>query len=759
VPVPPAETNPAIPRSLSAVIMHLLEKEPDNRYQTADGVVYDLERLRGPEAALSRVGEHDFPMRLLLPSRLVGRDDEMAALRAAFNDGTFGRCRGVLVTGGPGVGKTALVDELRPVVTWRDGWFVSGKFDAYRRDLEFDAAHQALRALGRLLLAEPEDQLAAVRGRVLAAVGPNAGLLTAVVPEFAALLAVPPDVGDPLTAEVRAQRAGAQLLRAVASRQRPLVLFLDDLQWAGRVPLGFVDLLLSEEPVEGLLLVGAYREGDVDAAHPLAAPLSKWRDRAGMWYLRLDNLTASSVAAMVAEMLRAGPATAAGLIEAIEPHTSGNPYETVELLNALARDGVLTAAPGGWRWDVTAVRAHLGRTEVGGLLAARVDAMPEQTRQLLEAMACLGGRAELSLLQAATAQSSDVVDQALAPSLAEGLLVAEPWGHPTVRFRHDRIREAILGGLDPRRRRTLQLAMARRLAAVPELFAVAAEQYLPVADAVDDAAERRQAAGLLRRAAEQAGLIGDFALVNVLLTTALPLIDPEETVTLAIVRADRHAALYGLGRLEEADEEYRAIERLRSTAVERSGATAVQVRSLTHRKRIAEAIELGVESLLELGITVPARDLLHAEIEQRFDYLRRWLDDTDGADDLALPEITDPALLAVAQLIGAMMPAAYFTDFSMNAWLSLEAMRIWIDHGPSRVLLGSASYTASPAIELCGDYAAGYRTAQRLLAVGRVRAYEPGLSEASFVSAVISGQPAGAALCACHPGGRRSHIR
>jgi predicted ATPase len=113
-------------------------------------------------------------------------------------------------------------------------------------------------------------------------------------------------------------------------------LFLDDLQWAGRVPLGFVDLLLSEGAVEGLLLVGAYREGDVDAAHPLAALLSRWRDRAGMRYLRLDNLPASSVAAMVAEMLRTGPASAAGLIEAIEPHTSGNPYETIELLNALA---------------------------------------------------------------------------------------------------------------------------------------------------------------------------------------------------------------------------------------------------------------------------------------------------------------------------------------------------------------------------------------------------------------------------------------
>ena len=155
-----------------------------------------------------RIGEHDVPLRLLPPSRLVGRDAEVAALEAAFEEALAGRCRGVLVGGAPGVGKTALVDELRPVVTGRDGWFVAGKFDQYRRDLEFDAVYQAFRALGRLLLAEPEDELAEVRERILAAVGANAGLLTAVVPEFAALLGVPPDPGDPLTAQVRAQRVG-----------------------------------------------------------------------------------------------------------------------------------------------------------------------------------------------------------------------------------------------------------------------------------------------------------------------------------------------------------------------------------------------------------------------------------------------------------------------------------------------------------------------------------------------------------------------
>src|SRR5215469_7860706 len=141
VPVPPAEVNPAIPGALSAIIMHLLEKEPDNRYQSADGVVYDLERLRDAGAGALRVGEHDVPLRLLPPSRLVGREDEVAALEAAFDDATSGRCRGVLVSGAPGVGKTALADELRPVVTGGDGWFVAGKFDQYRRDLEFDAVN------------------------------------------------------------------------------------------------------------------------------------------------------------------------------------------------------------------------------------------------------------------------------------------------------------------------------------------------------------------------------------------------------------------------------------------------------------------------------------------------------------------------------------------------------------------------------------------------------------------------------------------
>ncbi|MFD1531024.1 ATP-binding protein [Pseudonocardia aurantiaca] len=740
VPVPLAEVNPAVPGPLSAIVMHLLEKEPDNRYQTADGAVYDLERLRDagarPGAAALRVGEHDVPLRLLPPSRLVGRDDEVAALEAAFADVTSGRCRGVLVSGAPGVGKTALVDELRPVVTGSDGWLVAGKFDPYRRDLEFDAVNQAFRALGRLLLAEPENELAQVRERILRAVGPNAGLLTATVPEFAALLAAPPDPGDPLTAQVRAQQVAVAVLRAVAPRKRPVVVFVDDLQWAGRTQLGFVDLVLSEEPIDGLLLVGAYREDDVDAAHALAAPLSRWREQATVQHLRLVNLPVPSLVTMVAEMLRVDRAAAAGLAEVIEPHTRGNPYDTVELLNALRRDSVLMATAARWRWDDAAVRAHLGRSEVAGLLAARVDAMSAQSFQMVEAMACLGGRVEVKVLQAATAAPASVVERTLSPALEDGVLVAAPGVHEAVRFRHDRIREVILGGLDPRRRRTLQLAMARRLAAVPGLFAVAAEQYLPVVAAVHDATERRVVVGLLRRAADQAALIGDYALVSALLAGALRLIDPGETATLIEVHTGRHAALYSMGRLEEAGEEYRTIERLCTTALARADATVVQVRSLTHRTRFAEAIGLGIESLRELGIAVPAADRLPTELDRQFDHLYRWLDDTDAADDLARPEITEPALLAATRLLDAVLPAAFFVaDHAVQAWLSLEALRIWLEHGPGPTLVGPAGAVAFAAVAVRGDYAAGYRALRRIVELGEARGYEPATSLARHLFA------------------------
>ncbi|HET9519097.1 MAG TPA: AAA family ATPase, partial [Actinoplanes sp.] len=739
VPVPPVQLEPAVPAPLSAIVMHLLEKEPDHRYQTADGVVFDLQQVS--VAAEFRLGTRDVPSQLVPPARLVGRDDELTELENAFDEALAGDCRGVLVGGAPGVGKTALIDQLRPVLAGRDGWFIAGKFDQYRRDMDADGVYQAMRALGRLLLAEPEAELTDVRERILRALGPNAGLLTAGGTEFAALLRVPPDPGDPLTAQARVQSAAVQVLRAVASRKRPVLMFVDDLQWAGRTPIGFIDLLLRGEPVDGLLLVGAYRDGDVDEAHPMAPMLNRWRGQPGVRQVRLGELPASGVAAIVAEMLHLGPgAAAAGLADVIAEQTRGNPFETVELLNALRQDGALTLRDGRWRWDDAAVRAYLDAADPARLSAGRVAALPARTRYLVRAMACLGGRAEPDLLVTATATALSEVEQRLEPALAAGLLVAEPGVQAAVRFRHDRIREGTLTGLGTERQRRLHLAMARRLARVPGLFAVAAQQYLPVVDVVTGAVERRRVVRLLRRAAEQAALIGDHILVSALLGAAVRLVDPGDTETLIAVRTMRHAALYSAGRLDDADDEFRAIDALGPTPAQRADAAAVQVYSLTHRHRSAAAVVLGVKSLRELGIAVPSADRLGDDLDRRFGHLYRWLAATDDADELARPELADQSLLTASRLLSAILPACYVADPVALVWLGLEALRIWLDHGPAPILVGPVSHTAFAAIELRGDYDAGYRVARRILALGEARGYALGTAQARFLYSLLAWQ-------------------
>jgi signal transduction histidine kinase len=523
------------------------------------------------------------------------------------------------------------------------------------------------------------------------------------------------------------------VLRGVASRKRPVVLFVDDLQWAGPVAVGFIDLVFREQ-VEGLLLVAAYRD-EVDPTHPIAASLSRWRQQSSMTHRDLVNLSGQNVAALVAEILRVDPVSAGVLTELIEPHTRGNPYETLELLNTLRHEGVLTPTSKGWSWDEPAVRSLLARSEVAKLAMARLAALPSASRDVLEAMACLGGRAELSVLAAATAESAEVVEQRLAPALEEGVLVAETWTHDAVRFRHDRIREAILDEVDTQRRHSLHLAMARRLAVRPELFAVAAEQYLPVIDTVTDAGERSAVVALLRRAAGQAALVGDYSQVHTLLSSALRVADPGDAAGLIQLHTGRLTALFCLGRLEEADEDYRIIDRLSTAALQRVDATCVQVRSLTHRKLYSNAIELAVTALRELGTTVPPPEQLPVLLERYFDYLYRWLDHTDDAADLGRPEITEPTMLAVTCLFNAVFPTATFAgDTFMQAWLSLEALQIWLDHGTARGLVGPASYSAATAIALRDDYGAAYRAARRIVAVGEARGYEPETSLARFVS-------------------------
>jgi diguanylate cyclase (GGDEF)-like protein len=724
-PTPPTTVNPAVPAALSAIIMRLLEKEPGDRYQSAQGLAHDLGLLRRG-AVLTRLGEQDVLARPLRPSRLVGRDREVGDLRALFAEALEGRCRGVLVSGVPGVGKTSLAHELRPIVAGCGGWFVAGKFDQYRRDLEYDGVREAFRALGRLLLAEPEESLAEVRDRMLRELGPNAGLAAAMVPELEALLNVAPEPGDAVTLQVRAQHNAVAILRAVASRRRPLVFLVDDLQWAGRTSLGFLDLIFGgDEQIEGLLLIGTYRDCDVDAVHPLAPMLARWaRSDAGPRLLRLDNLTPAGQEAMIADLLGLPPQPAAQLARMIAPATGGNPYDMVELLDSLRQDGLLARGEGGWSWDADVLRRRLARVDVTGLLTARAASLPAATAEVLTAMACLAGRSDLALLRVATGLASDVLERRLAPAFAAGLLVLESDGRRGIRFHHDRTQEAVLTGLTSERRREIRLGLARRLAGRPEFFPVAAEQYLPVADAVRDEAERQVMVGLFRRAADDSRALIDLPLAERYLTAALRLIDPTETDQLLEIHIARHAALYRLGRLDEADDEYQTIVGLSACARRCAAATAVQVSSLFNRGRADDALRLGLEALGHLGYEIPAGDRLEAEVDEGLDALYQWIERTTESDDLSRPGTSDPSRSSAVELISRLIPPAFLADPAAQAWLTITALRIWAQDGPDPALIGPSGYILSVTVARRSDYRVGHRMISRILAVSRARGYE-----------------------------------
>ncbi|MBL7492679.1 diguanylate cyclase [Frankia sp. AgB1.9] len=745
-PTPPSALNPKVSPELSGILLHLLEKEPDDRYQSADGLEHDLAELRSG-GRVARPGRHDVPARPLTPSRLVGRDEEIGDLRQAFDDVMAGRCSGVLLSGVSGVGKTSLADELRPIVAAHGGWFVAGKFDQYRRDQEYDGVRNAFRGLSRLLLAEPEAALTQLRDRLLTRLGATAGLAAAVVPELGALLSVRAQAGDPMTTQARAEGCALGVLRAVARLDRPLVFFVDDLQWAGRTPLGLVDQVFSgAETIEGLLLVCAYREDALDPPHPLTPLLAAWEaQRVRPRRLRLGGLAPAGQAAMLTDLLNLPPASAVELAQLVATSTRGNPYATVELINALRHDGMLSADDGTWRWDRAALRRRRSELfDVDALLTAHVATLPPATRELLVAMACLAGEMRLDLLAVAVGLPPDDVRRRLAPALAGGLVVPAAEDRKSVRFYHDRVRESVLGGVSGPARRDTELALARRLARRPEFVDAAAQQYLRVADAVHEADERRRMGELFRQAAVEAVVLGDYLLAERFLTAAVPLADPADVEGLIGLRTERHAALYCQGRLEEADAEFQAICRLSACPAQRSAATAVQVMSLTNRSRGREAMSLGLGQLRRLGVAVPDPAHLDEEIDRGFAEIYRWIDQTDESADVRGSGDGDDAWQRAVGIVNRLMPTAFFYDQPMMVWLAVNVLRIWARDGPDPRLLVPAGHIAGALITRRADYETAGRVMRRILDVARAGAdeaegWEAELWDARFLYAVSAG--------------------
>jgi serine/threonine protein kinase len=422
-PVSPAERLKEIPRAISAIVMKLLAKRTEDRYQTAAGLESDLRSCQREWAAQGRIddfplGERDTSDRLLIPEKLYGRQREVDTLLEAFDRVVNGGPPElVLVSGYSGVGKSSVVNELQPVLVPPRGLFASGKFDQYKRDIPYATLAQAFQSLIRPLLGKSEADLTPWRDALREALGPNARPIVDLVPEVRLVVGEPSPVPElpPQDAQRRFQLVFRQFIGVFARPEHPLALFLDDLQWFDAATLDLLEDLLSRSDLHNLLLIGAFRDNEVTATHPLMCKLEAIRATGRVLDIKLAPLATDDLGNLVADSLRCDAGEARPLAGLVQAKTDGNPFFVIQFLHLLADESLLTFdhERARWSWDLGAIHAKRYTDNVLELLAGKLTQLPLDTQDALRQLACLGNVADVAILSVALEMSEEQVHAAL----------------------------------------------------------------------------------------------------------------------------------------------------------------------------------------------------------------------------------------------------------------------------------------------------------------------------------------------------------
>ena len=472
-PMPPRQRLETIPAPISRLVMKLLAKTAEERYQTAAGVEHDLRRCHAEWEVRGRIdefplAEHDVPDRLLIPEKLYGRSREVAALLGSFDHVVAtGMPELVLVSGYSGIGKSSVVNELHKVLVPPRGLFASGKFDQYKRDIPYATVAQAFQSLVRQILSKSEAELQAWRDALREALGPNGQLIVDLIPELELVIGKQPPVADlsPQDAQRRFQTVLRRFIGVFARPEHPLALFLDDLQWLDAATLDLLEDILTQSDIRHLLLIGAYRDNEVDAAHPLMRKLDAIR-RAGATVqdIVLAPLTYDDLGQLISDSLRCETKRANPLVQLVHEKTGGNPFFAIQFLSALADEALLVFdhADARWSWDLDRIHAKRYTDNVVDLMVGKLNRLPAETQAALRQLACVGSGAEFALLGTVCQTSQEDLHDSLWEAVRSGLVLRSENSYA---FQHDRIQEAAYSLIPEDARAEAHLRIGRLLLA------------------------------------------------------------------------------------------------------------------------------------------------------------------------------------------------------------------------------------------------------------------------------------------------------
>jgi len=699
-PLPPSALLPSIPSVVSSLVLVLLEKAPEERYQSADGVRADLERCLREYTAERRISsfrlrESDIGESLELPGCLYGRERELRRLESAFEEVVReSRARIVLVTGPSGAGKSSLVRELHRPVTARDGAFASGKFEALRRHVPYVAFASAIDELVDRMLGFGAAQLEALK----AAVGGRARVLVDTFPRLSLLFGPLPEPAPlgPAESQNRFQLVFRAFLRAVALQGRPLALFLDDMQWADPASLSLLEGMMGSVLPVPLLLVLAYRDNEVDAAHPFALAIGRLRAAGAVaGEVAVGPLDDVTVTRLVADTLHTSEQAAAPLARVVAAKTAGNPFFVHQFLVALRAEGLLRFdhAASRWVWNVADVEARGVTNNVVDLLIGRLAELPDDARDAVRLASCIGTHFDLDTLAIVRRVDPTTAAMELGSAVEQGLLlVGADLGRTTYSFRHDRVQQAAYAIVPSGERAAIRLGMARLLLAGFDEEEVAANLFdivnhldagLPL---VEDPEERQRARVLNERAGRRARASTAYALARTYLETAASLLPDDAWAT-------RHEETFAL-ELEVAECEYLdgAFDAARARfdvllarardELDRARVLYLQMRLFQVAGDYRGAANVAVQSFGMFGLSPPTTPdeaqtscaTLQAEAEA-------LLAGTRVADLVDRPLLTDARLRALADLLESSGPPIYMVRPELFPWITLQLLLLSVRHG------------------------------------------------------------------------------
>jgi PAS domain S-box-containing protein len=696
-PRPPDNIHAGIPAPVSDIILKLLAKDPNDRYQTARGLQTDLERCFDQWQRQRRIepfdlGAHDFTGQLQIPQRLYGRQNEIGRLQKTLERAFTEHAQLLLVGGYSGVGKTSLVREIKKDVIAKGGVFIEGKFDQVQRTQPYSGWAQAFTQLVSDWLLQNDTSITRWRDIVRDAVGDNGQILIDIVPALESILG--PQPGLPELGGVEAQHRinyfFVRFIESLATDEHPLIVFLDDLQWIDSASLQFIEALFAVKHRCKLLVVGAFRSNEVGTTHPLAISLARMKPKTDrVTVFTLQGLPPAVANQLLADSLRLGVADCRDLGRVLFEKSGGNPLYYRQLLYALETDDLLTFDRDSerWAWRDYQIQKVRSRGNIVDLMVERLRALPADTRHIISRAACLGGHFDLATLQTVALRPQSAVRSAL-NSATQTKLILRSGDHFS--FTHDRVQEAAYLLIPELDRPRVHLEIGRLLLArmAPERLD---EEIFFIAgllnagrELIDKKPERTDLAALNLSAAKKAKAASAYVDAKRYIETGLELIGPDswsEQYELTLSLHNENGELAFLtGQTDQVATISASIHANTRGIIDRIRIYMVQIEDATSRSQFADGLDLGLAALRDLGIDIPVRPTLEdsQRLREKFSAL---LAEQRMERLNELPKMANEKSIAKSALLASVMSTAYIANPPLFPIISFQGAILTLESG------------------------------------------------------------------------------